>query len=151
MGTQIVHHQMDRVGLWIAGHDLHQIVGELGGAAIGSRFGEMASGLWFNAAEDVGRAAPFIFAIAAQNLPRTHRPRRADIGVQNHRFLVDANHWFPLRQRLFVYFEHIFHMRDVLFIQFRHAPHFFPATASDRGSEEEGESSPDSPAAPTFA
>lgn len=65
MGTQVVHRQMDGAGFRIAGHDLYQIVGELGRAAVGSRFGEMASGLGFNAAEDVGRAAPFIFAVAA--------------------------------------------------------------------------------------
>jgi len=70
MGVQIVHHQVDGVGLWIAGHDLHEIVGELGNAPVGSRFGEMTSGPGFNAAEDIGRAAPLVLRIAPQNSSR---------------------------------------------------------------------------------
>src|ERR1019366_7296461 len=57
----------------------------------------------------------------------------------------------PFRQWLFVYLEHVLHAGDVLFIQFRDAPHFFPATASVRGSEAGCGSSPGPPAAPVSA
>lgn len=65
MRVQVVHHQIDSIGLWIAGHDLHQIIGELGGVAVGSRFGEMASSLGFEAAQDVSRATPTFLATCA--------------------------------------------------------------------------------------
>ena len=126
MGTQIVHHQVDGAGLWIVSHNFYKIVGELCRAAVGSRFGEMASSLGFNSAKDVGRAAPFIFAVAAQNLSRTHRPRRTNIGMQHHWFFVYTGRRRVLRERLFVDGQYVFHAGDELLIQFRNAPHFFP-------------------------
>jgi Lysylphosphatidylglycerol synthase TM region len=46
--------------------------------------------------------------------------------VQDHRFLVHANHRLVFRERLFLHRQHLFHARDVFLIQFRHARHFFP-------------------------
>src|SRR5665213_914184 len=37
------------------------------------------------------------------------------------------------RERSFIQPQHVLHAGVVLLIQLRHAPHFFPATASDRG------------------
>ncbi len=90
-------------------------------------------------------------AVAPGDPSRPHRPRRANIGVQHHRLLIHTDHGLPFRQRLFVDLEHVLHAGDVLFIQFRDAPHFFPATASVRGSEAGCGSSPGSPAAPVSA
>ena len=93
---------MDGVGLGIAGHDSNQIVGEFRRAAIGSRFDEMASGLGFDAAEDIGSATPFLFAVGAQKSSRPHRAWRANIGMKDHRLFVHADHWGPVGERLLV-------------------------------------------------
>jgi integrase len=57
--------------------------------------------------------------------------------MQNHRFIVDAHHWFLGRERLFIDCQYIFHARDAGFIEIGCAPHFFPATVLDRGRLDE--------------
>src|ERR1035441_10108583 len=83
---------MDGVGLRVAGHDLHQVIGELRRRAVRSRFSKVPSRLRLDAAEDVGRAASLVLAIASGNPPRPHRPKRADIGMQHHRLNVRHFH-----------------------------------------------------------
>src|SRR5271165_3171098 len=89
-----------------------------------------------HAAEDVGRATALVLVVAPGHVSRTSRLRSANVPVQHYRLFVDANHRLLLRERPFIESQNVFHAPDVLLIQFRHAPHFFPATASGRGSEE---------------
>ena len=97
MRTQIIHHQVDGLGLWIACNDLHQIVGELRRGTVGGWFGKVPPGLWLDTAEYVGRAAPLVLAITPGNPARPHRPRRANIGVQHHWLLIHTDHGLPFR------------------------------------------------------
>src|SRR5258707_15241275 len=91
--SQIVHPQMNGIGLRISRCDVQQIIGELGRGAIGRHFGEMPSRLGLDAAENIGRSATPIFAIPTGHPPRLHSYRRPDFLMQNHRFLVDTTHW----------------------------------------------------------
>src|SRR5579884_2197553 len=126
---------MNGVGLRISGDDLHQVVSELGRRAVGRDLGKVPSRFGFNTTEGVSCAAALVFAVAPRDPPRLHRARRANLGVQHHRLFIHADHRFLLRERLFIQCQHVFHARNVLLIQFGDAPAFFPATASDRGSQ----------------
>ena len=117
MGAQIVHDEVDGVGIWIAGHDLKQIVGELGSTTVGGRLGEMPSGLGFNTAKDVGRAAPLVLRIAPQNSSRPHGAWRANIGVQHHRLFIHTDHGLLVRERLLDVYK-----RQGLFLRCKHSP-----------------------------
>ena len=55
------------------------------------------------------------------------------VGVQDDRLFIQTNHRSQRFQRVFVYLQNIFHALDIGLIELRDAPHFFPATASDRG------------------
>src|ERR1700738_5196955 len=81
---------MDGVGLRVAGYDLQQIIDELRRGAVWCRFGKVPPRLRLDAAEDVGRAAPLVLAIAPRNPSRPHGPQWTDIGVQDHRLLIHA-------------------------------------------------------------
>ena len=56
-------------------------VGKLGRGAVRSRPGKVPPRLRLHPAKRVGRTASLVLAIAPGNPPRTHGPRRAEIGV----------------------------------------------------------------------
>ena len=132
-GTQVVQHQMDGIGGGVMLGNLQQEIGELGRRARGRHLGEMNPRLGLNAAEDVGCSAAQVLIIPPCNSSLLQGSRRPRMLMQHHWFLINANYWFTLCQRLFVDLEHVLHTGDVLLIQLRHAPHFSPATASGRG------------------
>ena len=66
--------------------------------------------------------------------PRFGRYRRSHVSVQRDRFLIQANNGLDWIIGLLVDGQHVFHLLDVRLVQLGYAPHFFPATASSRGS-----------------
>src|SRR5713226_5136961 len=78
-------------------------------------------------------AAPFILVVLLGWLAWFGRYRRAHVGVQLHRFLIQANDGLSRIVGFLIDGQHVFHLLDVFLVQLRHAPHFFPATASTRG------------------
>ena len=91
--------------------------------------GEMTTRFRLYRAENIGRAATFVFVIASRFPPRFGRRGGPDIGVQRDRLLVQADHRFLGIVGLFIRLQHVLHLGDVVFIEVGHAPHFFPATA----------------------
>src|SRR5487761_1079118 len=74
---QVIHHEVDGVGLRVVLYDaLHQI-GKLVTGTIRCRRGEVAAGLWLHGAEYVGRASPFILIVLLGRFPWFGRDRRA--------------------------------------------------------------------------
>src|ERR1035441_9274711 len=65
---------------------------------------------------------------------RFGRYRRSHFSVQRDRFLIQANNGLGGIIGLLVDGKHVFHLLDVRLVQLGYAPHFFPATASSRGS-----------------
>ena len=133
VGTQVVHDQMDGIGLPIASGDIQQVIGKLSRAASRSHLGEVPSRLGLDPANHVGGSATLVFIVSPGNSSWLHRDRGTGVGMQHYRLLVDADHWCPLAHRLFIQPQQLLHAGDVLLVQLRHAPHFFPATASGRG------------------
>src|ERR1035438_1648130 len=73
---QVIHDEVDGVGLRVVLYDaLHQ-TGELLTGTIRCRHGEVATGLWFHGAEYVGRATPFILIVLLGRFPWFGRNRR---------------------------------------------------------------------------
>jgi hypothetical protein len=133
VGTEVVHDQMDGIGLLIASRDVQQVIGKLGRAASRSHLGRVPSRLGLDPAKYVGGSATPVFIVPPGSSSRLHRQRGTGVGMQHHRLLVDADHRCSLPERLFIQPQHLLHAGDVLLIQLPHAPHFFPATASGRG------------------
>src|SRR6516225_8762973 len=108
----------------------------------------MPSRLRLHSAKRVGRAPAFVLRVSAKSLAWLQGPGRAEVSMQYHGLLIDTDHRFPLRQRLFINGQHVFHAPNVLLIQFCYAPHFFPATVSVHDAAAECGSFPDPPAEP---
>jgi hypothetical protein len=104
--TQIVHHQMNGIGLRVARRHIQQVIGELGRGAVARHLSEMPPRLGLDAAENVGRSAAPIFGIPTGYSSRLHRHWRPDFLMKHHRFLVDTHHRFPDRERLFIDGQH---------------------------------------------
>jgi len=134
MYVEVVHHEVNRFCRWIPLHHVPHHARELGAGAVGCGCGEVAAGLWFHYAKYVRCAAPSILIVLLGRFPRFGRYRRAHVIVQRDRFLIQANDGLCRIVGLFVEAQRIFHLLDVFRSQFGHAPHFFPATASTRGS-----------------
>src|SRR6266480_1548779 len=116
------------------------------------RFGcggsEVAAGLRFHHAEDVGRAAAFIFVVLLGRFAGFGRTRWPHIGMQRYRLLIETNHRFGWIVGFLINAQRVLHAVDVASVQLRHAPHFFPATASTRGFATKSELSLAPPWAP---
>src|SRR5208337_1484802 len=96
VGTQVVHDQMDGIGLRIASGDIQQVIGKLGRAASRSHLGEVPSRLGLDPAKHVGGSATLVFIVSPGSSSRLHRDRGTGVGMQHHRLLVDADHRCPL-------------------------------------------------------
>jgi len=149
--TQIIQDPMEGVGGRIMFCNFQPLIGTLGRGTVRSHAGIMPSRLRLHPAERIGRAPAFVLAVAPQSSSRMQGPRWAEIGVQDHRLFIDADHRFLLRERLLLHGQHVFHAGDGLLVQGGPAPHLFPATAPDHAPGAECGSSPGPPAAPTSA
>ena len=67
---------------------------ERGGGSVGRDTGEVPRRLRFDDAKDVGRPAAAILVIAFSDVPGARGPRRAHVGVQRHRLLVETDDRF---------------------------------------------------------
>ena len=90
-------------------------------------------------AENISGAAAFVFVVPSRLPPRLGRRGGTNIGMQSDRLLVQAEHRLLGIVWLFVRLQHVLHLGDIVIIEIGHHPHFFPATASDRGSAGESE------------
>jgi hypothetical protein len=127
--VEVIHDQVDGLGLGVLQRQFTGDSRELEGGTVGCREREMAARLRLYGAENIGRAAAFVLVVAPRFAPRFGGRGRANLGMQRDRLLVQAHHWFGWIVRCFVSLQHVFHLGDVLVIEFGHAPHFFPATA----------------------
>jgi len=133
MDIQVIHDEVNRLGEGVLLNNLPHHAGELGGATVGCRRGEVPTGLRLDNGKYVRHAAPFILVVLLGRLAWFSRYRRAHLGVQRNRFLIQTNDGLGRIVGLLIDGQHVFHLLDVFLVQLRHAPHFFPATASTRG------------------
>jgi hypothetical protein len=120
---------VNHLGLRVLHRQIANESPKLKGGPIWRGRGEVASGLGLDCAERVRRAASLGFAVSASFSARYSRPRRPDVGMEGHWFLVQTNYWLGRIRRALIDFQHVFHLLDVLIVEVGDAPHFFPATA----------------------
>ena len=108
---------------------VEEYLGKLVTGAIRSREGEVAPGLRFYGAENIGGAAAFVLAVGAGFPSWCGRGGWPHLGVERHRLLVQANHWLRNIMRPLISLQRGLHAGNVVSVQFGNAPHFFPATA----------------------
>lgn len=127
--VQVVHYQVDGLGVRISQCQVDGYPGELKARTIWRGEGKMAPGLRLYGTENIGGPAAFIFVVPAR-LPAWHSRRGGShIGVQVEWFLIQADYRLLRVIRPFVHFQDVFHLGNVVFIELGHHPHFFPATA----------------------
>ena len=131
---EVVHDEVDRVRGGVLFHDVLHHACELGARTVGSGGGEVPAALRLDDAEYVRRAAPLILVVLFGRLSWFGCYRRSHVSVQRDRFLIQANHGLGGIIGFLVDGQHVFHLLDVRLIQLGYAPHFFPATASTRGT-----------------
>ena len=131
---EVVHDEVDRVSGGVLFHDVLHHACELGAGTVGSSGGEVPAALRLHDAKYVRRAAPLILVVLFGQLSWLGRYRRSHVSVQRDRFLIQANNGLGGIIGLLVDGQHVFHLLDVRLVQLGYAPHFFPATASTRGS-----------------
>jgi hypothetical protein len=119
---QIIHLEVDGLGLRVVFHDAPHLTSELAAGTIGCGGGEVPAGLWFHGAEYIRRAAPRIFVVLLGRFPGFGWARRAHVRMQRHRFLVYANYGFGRIAGLLIDGQHVFHVPDVCLVQLRHTP-----------------------------
>ena len=88
MRTEVVQHQMNGVGLRIAGGDLPWVVGKRGRAAVCRYLGKVHPGFPFDPAKYVGGATELVLMIPSDRTSRLHGERFANLRVQGDGFLV---------------------------------------------------------------
>ena len=69
MDVEVIHNEMDRVGVGVLHRQIEGYLSELDGRAVRCGKREVAPGLRLNRAEDVSRAASFIFAARLASRP----------------------------------------------------------------------------------
>src|SRR5450631_2954798 len=134
MGVEVVEDDVDSLRFQVSVADPLHRGGETTGLAIRRRVGEVAACLGRDDAEDVGGAAPDVFVVALGDAAWGHRSAVALGRMQLHGSFIEGHHGLLLRRWLLHQVQHVLHPLDVLAVQLRDAPHFFPATASARGS-----------------
>jgi hypothetical protein len=146
---EVVHNQVDCVGIGVLFHDVLYCACELRAGTVGCGGSEVSPGFRLYGAKDIRRPAPFILVVSLGYLPWLGRDRRSHVGMQRNRFLIQANNGLGGIVGFLVDGQHVFHLLDVRLVQLSDAPHFFPATASDRGSAVKSGLSLDPPWEPT--
>jgi hypothetical protein len=142
VGVEVIHNQMNGLGVRVLHRHLAKESGQFEGRSIRGGRGEVAAALGLHRAEDIRRTTTFVLGISPGFPSRRCGRGRSDIGVQRHRLLVQANHRLLRIVGAFISFQDVFHLGDVLVIEVGDAPHFFPATAGGRGAATGRERSP---------
>ena len=75
-------------------------------------------------AENISRAAAFVFVVPSRFPPRLDRRGGTNIGMERDRLLVQAEHRLMRVVRLFIRLQYVFHLGDIVVIQIGHHPHF---------------------------
>src|SRR5258708_37724185 len=91
MNIQVVHHQMDGLGLRILNGQVEGYLCELKRRSVRRGEGEVPARLRLYGAENISRSAALIFAIPPGFAPRLGRRGRADIGVQRDWLLIQTH------------------------------------------------------------
>lgn len=94
VNVQVVQNQMYGLRVPVLDRQLADNTGELESGAIRCREGEVAADLWFHDAENIGRAATLVLAIASRFTPRFGWRGGPNIGMQGNRLLVETNSAF---------------------------------------------------------
>ena len=92
MDIQIVQNQMDRICFRICHRQVKDNLGELNGGSIRRWEREVTACLWLYRAEDVGRSASFVFAVASRFPAGRRCGRGSYLGVQCYRLLIQADY-----------------------------------------------------------
>src|SRR5262245_35572113 len=138
--VEVVDDHMDRLGFAMALRDELECLGKPWRLSIRRGVRVVASDFGLRNTEDVRRSEPNVFVVAPRDPAGPHRDPQSSAAMQLDRPLVEADDRFALVRRLGQCVEHILHAADVFSVQLRDAPHFFPATASTRGSRALAES-----------
>src|ERR1035437_2844006 len=131
---EVVHDEVDRVSGGVLFHDVLHHACELGTATVGSSGGEVPAALRLHDAKHVSRAAPFILVVLFGQFSWFGRYRRSHVTVQRDRVLIQADNGLGGIIGLLLDGPDGFPLLDVPLVQLGDPPHFFPATASTRGS-----------------
>ena len=127
--VQVIHHQMDGLGLRICKGQLGQDLSEFKPRTIGCGKGEMAACLRFYSTENICRTAALVFVIASRFASRPGGGEGTDLGMQRNRLLIQTHHRLLWIVWPFIRLQGVLHIGNVVFIEVGYAPHFFPATA----------------------
>src|SRR5258708_20999506 len=103
--VEIVHDQMDGVGLRVLHRHITGCQSELERRAVGRGVCEMATGFGLYGAENIGGTTALVLAVAPGLPPRLSRRGGADVSVQRNRLLVQAHHRLFGIVELFIRFQ----------------------------------------------
>ena len=130
---EVVHDEMNGLGIGIIVDDVLHDMSELRGGPVGRGRREVPASLRFYNPKYICGTTPFVLIIRSRRLSGSHRPRRTHVRMQRYRLFVQAYYRFVHPIRFLIDRQYVLHLFEVVLVQFRHAPHFFPATASGRG------------------
>src|SRR5581483_10178749 len=114
---------MDGLGLRVLHGQLAGDSCELESGTVGRRKRKMATGFRFYGAENIGRAAAFIFVVTTRLPSWLGRGGGTNIGVERDRLLIQTDHWFGCVVWFFIRFQAVLHVVDIILIEIGHAPH----------------------------
>ena len=120
VAVEVVHHQVDRFGFGVFQGQVKEDLREFEPRTVPRRESEVASGFRLYCAENIGRAAAFVFVVSSGFPARCCRRCRADVRVQRHRFLIQADYRLAGIVRPLIRFQHILHLGNVLLIEVGH-------------------------------
>src|SRR6516225_872870 len=92
MAAEIIHYQMNGLGVRVLKDQFGGHLSELKSRSIRRREGEMPTHLRLYRAENISRAASFILVIAPSFPSRLGWRRRADVGMQGDWLLIQTHH-----------------------------------------------------------
>lgn len=110
---------MNRSRVWIRRDHAAHHARTVGARPIRLGTGEVTAGLGFDHAEDIRDAAASVLVVPVGHVRRACRTRRADVGVQGDRLLIETHDGFHGIERSLVEREDILHPREALGIKRR--------------------------------
>ena len=134
VGAEVIHHEVNPGGVAVATSDALQRTRERWAFPILTRVREAPAGERLEDTEDVRSASSHVLVVSTGRMSRSNSSARPGRVVQNDGTFVEHNDRLISSERPGVQPQHVLHAPDERLVDSRNAPHFFPATASSRGS-----------------
>src|ERR1700719_439200 len=124
VGVQVIHDEMYAPGTAVDA--LQQVAHEHDEIELAAAFGDRdraPARFGLDGDEQMGRSGAHVLVVLPQGCPGAHRQRRAAVGQQLSRLLVDAHHGFIAPERPGIQVQQVVHPPHVLLGELAHAPH----------------------------